>query len=370
MWPSLPPAKPVPRGPSPDGSDASPPPGQQFPAGAVQRGGRGGEGGDGPVLPLQPSPWALPQPPHTPPREEVVARVPGGDEMLQPPSPLGIASGARARAGGRAGPRAPRSAGGGGGPAAGRGTAGERGGALRALTSRTQAPPREAGRGGRWTEEVFLLEVCVGRCPGDKTPCTPAWWRSGRPPTTARRCAGPNPLPPFTVRTQAPPREAGRGGRWTGEVFLLEVCVGRRGHPPKRVRTVREEFQSAFGEAMAVTGKLEKLQAELETCTEDMERMAAILDEMESPGPRMCRTTGPRRSPLLARRQPGRREGGLGPGEEEGARGHHPAHHGRPTQERWPQGLEGLKVWSEGRLVAMNLLLHRPRLGQSPGPRP
>ena len=46
-------------------------------------------------------------------------------------------------------------------------------------------------------------------------------------------------------------------------------------------RTVREEFQSAFGEAMAVTGKLEKLQAELETCTEDMEWMAAILDEME-----------------------------------------------------------------------------------------
>ena len=227
MWPSLPPAKPVPRGPSPDGSDASPPP-----LGSSSRRGRssGGEGGGRGGGRSRPPPSAKPlgpppAAPRPPPREEVVARVPGGDEMLHPPSPLGIASGARARAGGRAGLRAPRSAGGGGGPAAGRGTAGERGGRCGAHLQDPGAPQGGREGGGRWTGEVFLLEVCVGRLVGDKTPCTPAWWRSGRPPT-ARRCAGPNPLPPFTVpqhRRRGPPTE---GGTLDGEVSFWKFVWG------------------------------------------------------------------------------------------------------------------------------------------------
>ena len=163
MWPSLSPAKPVPRGPSPDGSDASPPPWAAVPGGGGPAGGEvGGEGGYDPVLSLKPSPWTLPQPPHRGGGPSHLAA------MLHPPSPLGIASGARARAGGRAGSRAPRSAGGSGGRAAGRGAAGEGGGALRALTSKDPGAPQGGREGGTLDGASFLLEVCVGRLVGAK----------------------------------------------------------------------------------------------------------------------------------------------------------------------------------------------------------
>eukprot|EP00850_Spirogloea_muscicola_P018360 SM000167S02973 [mRNA] locus=s167:227169:231725:+ [translate_table: standard] len=47
-------------------------------------------------------------------------------------------------------------------------------------------------------------------------------------------------------------------------------------------RTVREEFQSAFGEQMAVAARIERLQLQLETATEDMDRMSQLLDELDA----------------------------------------------------------------------------------------
>ena len=115
------------------------------------------------------------------------------------------------------------------------------------FTVRTQAPPREAGRGGRWTEEVFLLEVCVGRCPGDKTPCTPAWWRSGRPPTTARRCAGLNPLPPFTVpqHCRASTHRRRRGVRHGALLSSLTASGRVSGRPRRRSSAAAWRWSSA-----------------------------------------------------------------------------------------------------------------------------
>jgi len=45
-------------------------------------------------------------------------------------------------------------------------------------------------------------------------------------------------------------------------------------------RTVREELLSAFDDALEVMARLEAAQKELEGCTEDMERMGALLDEL------------------------------------------------------------------------------------------
>ena len=45
-------------------------------------------------------------------------------------------------------------------------------------------------------------------------------------------------------------------------------------------RTVREEFMSAFGEAQAIMSRLEEVQKALESATDDMDRMAALLDEL------------------------------------------------------------------------------------------
>ena len=45
-------------------------------------------------------------------------------------------------------------------------------------------------------------------------------------------------------------------------------------------RTVREEFMSAFGEAQAIITRLEEVQKALETATDDMDRMASLLDEL------------------------------------------------------------------------------------------
>lgn len=46
-------------------------------------------------------------------------------------------------------------------------------------------------------------------------------------------------------------------------------------------RTVREEFLSAFEEQMDVARRMEQVQSDLENATEDMERMAALLDELD-----------------------------------------------------------------------------------------
>lgn len=45
--------------------------------------------------------------------------------------------------------------------------------------------------------------------------------------------------------------------------------------------TVREEFMSAFGEQVKLQRRQEALQTELEQCGDDMDKMAALLDEME-----------------------------------------------------------------------------------------
>ncbi|KAK9842531.1 hypothetical protein WJX81_004688 [Elliptochloris bilobata] len=46
-------------------------------------------------------------------------------------------------------------------------------------------------------------------------------------------------------------------------------------------RTVREEFLSAYGEQVEVVQRQEAIQRELEDCGEDMERMSALLDELQ-----------------------------------------------------------------------------------------
>jgi ATPase subunit of ABC transporter with duplicated ATPase domains len=46
-------------------------------------------------------------------------------------------------------------------------------------------------------------------------------------------------------------------------------------------RTVREELASAFAEGMAVLQRTEEIQKELEECTEDMDRMSRLLDELD-----------------------------------------------------------------------------------------
>jgi ABC transporter len=45
-------------------------------------------------------------------------------------------------------------------------------------------------------------------------------------------------------------------------------------------RTVREELSSAFAEGMAVKERTEEIHKELEECTDDMDRMSALLDEL------------------------------------------------------------------------------------------
>ena len=47
-------------------------------------------------------------------------------------------------------------------------------------------------------------------------------------------------------------------------------------------RTVREEFLSAFAEQMDISRRLEQVQVELETAVEDMDRMSALLDELDT----------------------------------------------------------------------------------------
>ena len=49
-------------------------------------------------------------------------------------------------------------------------------------------------------------------------------------------------------------------------------------------RTVREELASAFAEGMAVAERTEEIQKELETCTDDMDKMSALLDELDKLG--------------------------------------------------------------------------------------
>lgn len=44
----------------------------------------------------------------------------------------------------------------------------------------------------------------------------------------------------------------------------------------------REEFLSAFEEQVAVIRRQEEIQAELEACGSDMDRMAGILDELDA----------------------------------------------------------------------------------------
>lgn len=46
-------------------------------------------------------------------------------------------------------------------------------------------------------------------------------------------------------------------------------------------RTVREEFLSAFSEQMWVKDRLEEVQVALERATDDMDAMAALLDELD-----------------------------------------------------------------------------------------
>ncbi len=43
---------------------------------------------------------------------------------------------------------------------------------------------------------------------------------------------------------------------------------------------MREEFLSAFDDALRVITRLEEVQKELESATDDMERMGALLDEL------------------------------------------------------------------------------------------
>lgn len=44
----------------------------------------------------------------------------------------------------------------------------------------------------------------------------------------------------------------------------------------------QEEFLSAYGEQVAVAARQEAIQVELEACGEDMEKMAALLDELQA----------------------------------------------------------------------------------------
>lgn len=44
----------------------------------------------------------------------------------------------------------------------------------------------------------------------------------------------------------------------------------------------QEEFLSAYGEQVAVAARQEAIQQELEACGEDMEKMAALLDELQA----------------------------------------------------------------------------------------
>jgi len=46
-------------------------------------------------------------------------------------------------------------------------------------------------------------------------------------------------------------------------------------------RTVREELASAYEEGMAVLQRTEEIQKELEDCTDDMDRMSELLDELD-----------------------------------------------------------------------------------------
>jgi ATPase subunit of ABC transporter with duplicated ATPase domains len=46
-------------------------------------------------------------------------------------------------------------------------------------------------------------------------------------------------------------------------------------------RTVRQELAAAYEEGMAVLQRTEEIQKELEECTDDMDRMSALLDELD-----------------------------------------------------------------------------------------
>ena len=48
------------------------------------------------------------------------------------------------------------------------------------------------------------------------------------------------------------------------------------------LRCAQEEFLSAYGEQVAVAARQEAIQLELEACGEDMEKMAALLDELQA----------------------------------------------------------------------------------------
>lgn len=71
----------------------------------------------------------------------------------------------------------------------------------------------------------------------------------------------------------------------SGEVFWakrnMKVAWLTQEFEVVETRTVREEFETAFGEAAGIESKLAKLQQELESVGDDMERMGSILDEME-----------------------------------------------------------------------------------------
>ena len=61
-----------------------------------------------------------------------------------------------------------------------------------------------------------------------------------------------------------------------------------RADPP--AAAAQEEFLSAYGEQLAVAARTEAIQRELETVGEDMEKMSALLDELQAcPASRMCR---------------------------------------------------------------------------------
>ena len=51
-------------------------------------------------------------------------------------------------------------------------------------------------------------------------------------------------------------------------------------HSASRARQVREEFLSAFDDALRVMTRLEEVQKELEGATDDMDSMGALLDEL------------------------------------------------------------------------------------------
>ena len=60
----------------------------------------------------------------------------------------------------------------------------------------------------------------------------------------------------------------------------------------------REEFLSAFEEQVAVLRRQEEIQAELEACGSDMDRMAPILDELDALSKQVRRRgRSPRRMP-------------------------------------------------------------------------